>query len=163
GLTAMGQKLVGWGTSFIDVELDGWESLFIANGHAIRYPKSEGVTRKQRPVLMRNLGGRVQDISPQIGRQPPTMHPARGGGLGDRDSEGGVDLVVCHTNEPVAILHGIGGQGRHWLGVQLVGKDNADVVGAKLQLQVGERTLTRFAKSGGSYLSSADRRFVLGL
>jgi hypothetical protein len=163
GLTAMGQKFVGWGTAFIDVEMDGWESLFIANGHAIRYPKSEGMTRKQRPVLMRNLSGMFKDISRQIGSYHDTLHLARGVGFGDLDNDGRVDLVICHTNEPVAVLRGIGGQGRHWLGVELKGKNDADVVGAKLQLKVGRRTLTRFAKGGGSYLSSADRRFVLGL
>jgi hypothetical protein len=163
GLTAMGQKFVGGGTTFIDLELDGWESLYIANGHAIRYPKNEGVTRKQKPVLMRNRGGTFKDISRQIGSYHDTPHLARGVGFGDLDNDGRVDVVVCHTNEPVALLRGIGGQGQHWLGVQLVGKNNADVVGAKVQLKMGERTLTRFAKGGGSYLSSADRRFVLGL
>src|SRR5262249_39046311 len=38
GIAAIGQKYVGWGTAFIDVDLDGWEDLFIVNGHAIRYP-----------------------------------------------------------------------------------------------------------------------------
>jgi hypothetical protein len=47
--------------------------------------------------------------------------------------------------------------------VQLVGKDHADVVGARVELRVGSRTLTRFAKGGGSYLSSGDRRLVFGL
>jgi hypothetical protein len=47
--------------------------------------------------------------------------------------------------------------------VQLVGKDHADVVGARVELAVGERTLTRFAKGGGSYLSSGDRRLIFGL
>jgi hypothetical protein len=163
GLTAMGQKFVGWGTAFIDVDLDGWEDLFIVNGHSIRYPKNAGVTRKQRPVLMRNHGGTFKDISRQIGTYHETMHLARGVGFGDLDNDGRVDAVICHTNDPVAILRGIGGKGRHWLGVELKGMDNADVVGAKVQLKVGERTLTRFARGGGSYLSSADRRFVLGL
>jgi hypothetical protein len=47
--------------------------------------------------------------------------------------------------------------------VELVGKDHADVVGAKAELRVGTRTLTRFAKGGGSYLSSGDRRLLFGL
>jgi hypothetical protein len=163
GLTAMGQKFVGWGTAFIDVDLDGWESLFIANGHAIRYPHKPGVTRKQRPVLMRNVGGKFKDISEQIGSYHDSDHLSRGVGFGDLDNDGRVDIVVCHTNDPVSILRGIGGKGRHWLGIQLEGKDHADVVGAKVQLEVGKRTLTRFAKGGGSYLSSGDRRQVFGL
>src|SRR5262249_49899431 len=36
GIAALGQKYVGWGTALIDFDLDGWEDLFISNGHAIR-------------------------------------------------------------------------------------------------------------------------------
>jgi hypothetical protein len=84
-------------------------------------------------------------------------------GFGDLDNDGRVDLVISHVNEPVSILRGIGGVGRHWLGVELVGKGHADVVGARAELRDGRRTLTRFAKGGGSYLSSGDRRLVFGL
>jgi hypothetical protein len=88
---------------------------------------------------------------------------ARGVGFGDLDNDGHTDLVISHLNEPVTILRGIGGPDHHWLGVKLVGKDNADVVGARVELKVGQRTLTRFAKGGGSYLSSGDRRLVFGM
>src|SRR5262249_342565 len=69
-----------------------------------------------------------------------------------------------HTNEPVAVLRGVGGQGNHWLGVKLIGKDHADVVGATATLTAGDRRLTRFAKGGGSYARSGGRRlrFRLG-
>ena len=163
GLAAGSQKYVGWGTAFLDVDLDGWEDLFVVNGHVARYHSETGVGRKQPPVLYRNLGGKFRDISRQIGSYHDTNHPARGVGFGDLDNDGRTDLVISHVNEPVTILRGVGGQGCHWLGVQLVGKDHADVVGAKVQLQVGERTLTRFAKGGGSYLSSGDRRLLFGL
>ncbi len=163
GLAETGQKYVGWGTAFLDVDLDGWEDLFVVNGHAIRYPQGKGISRKQPPVLYRNLGGKFVDISRQIGSYHDQNHLARGVGFGDLDNDGRTDLVISHTNEPVTILRGIGGQDHHWLGVQLVGKENADVVGAKVELQVGKRTLTRFAKGGGSYLSSGDRRLLFGL
>jgi hypothetical protein len=163
GLAVLSQKYVGWGTAFLDVDLDGWEDLFFVNGHVVRYHTETGVGRKQPPVLYRNLGGKFEDISRQIGSYHETNHLARGVGFGDLDNDGRTDLVISHVNEPVSILRGIGGVGRHWLGVQLVGKDHADVVGARVELEVGRRTLTRFAKGGGSYLSSADRRLVFGL
>jgi hypothetical protein len=37
------------------------------------------------------------------------------------------------------------------------------VVGTRVELRVGNRRLTRFARGGGSYLSSGDRRLVFGL
>jgi hypothetical protein len=163
GLAAGSQKYVGWGTAFVDVDLDGWEDLFVVNGHAVRYHSAAGVGRKQPPVLYRNLGGKFQEISRQIGSYRARPSLARGVGFGDLDNDGRVDLVISHVNEPVAVLRGVGGKGRHWLGVQVVGRNGADVVGARVALRVGERTLTRFVKGGGSYLSSGDRRLVFGL
>jgi hypothetical protein len=163
GLAPGTQKYVGWGTGFLDVDLDGWEDLFLVNGHAVRYHTETGVGRKQPPFLYRNLGGRFKDISRQLGSYGAMNHLARGVGLGDLDNDGRTDLVISHVNEPVTVLRGTGGRDCHWLGVELVGKDHADVVGAKVELQVGQRTLTRFAKGGGSYLSSGDRRLLFGL
>ncbi len=163
GIAQMSQKYVGWGTAFIDVDLDGWEDLFVANGHAIRFPQGNSITRKQPPVLFHNNQGRFQEATGRIGSYGKEKHLARGVGFGDLYNSGRQDLVISHVNDPVAVLHGIGGAGRHWIGVSLRGKNHADVVGAKLELTVAGRTLTRFAKGGGSYLSSGDRRLVFGL
>jgi hypothetical protein len=163
GLGAGGQRYVGWGTAFLDVDLDGWEDLFWVNGHATRHYSETGASRLQPPMLYRNLGGKFRDVSRQIGSYHDTNHLGRGVGFGDLDNDGRTDLVISHINEPVAVLRGIGGRDCHWLGVELLGKDHADVVGARAELQTGGRTLTRFAKGGGSYLSSGDRRLLFGL
>ncbi len=162
GLAALGQKYVAWGTSFVDVDLDGWEDLFITNGHVMRYHRANHMPRKQPPLLFGNLGGKFRDISRRLGSYGQKNYLGRGVAFGDLDNDGRIDLVISHLNEPAAILHGIGGAGCHWLGVQLIGKNHADVVGAKATLRVGESTLTRFAKGGGSYLSSNDRRLLFG-
>jgi hypothetical protein len=163
GLAAMAQKYVGWGTAFLDADLDGWEDLLVVHGHVARYRTETGVGRKQPPRLFHNVGGKFEEISRRLGGYAESNHPARGVGFGDLDNDGRVDLVISHVNEPAALLDGIGGEGRHWLGVELAGRGHADVVGAKLELQSGGRVLTRFAKGGGSYLSSGDRRHVFGL
>jgi hypothetical protein len=161
GIAAIGQKYVGWGTGFLDLDHHGWEDLFIANGHAIRYPT--GATRRQKPVLLRNREGRFTDISPQGGAYFRQEHLSRGAALGDLDNDGKIDLVVSHMNEPVAVLRNVAPPGNHWLGVDLVGKDHADVIGARVLLEAGGRKQFRFARSGGSYASSSDRRLMFGL
>jgi hypothetical protein len=162
GIAAIGQNYVGWGTAFIDVDLDGSEDLFVSNGHALRYPTGKGVGRLQRPILLRNNAGKFSDISGQLGAYGTRPRLGRGVGFVDLDNDGRTDMVISHTNEPVVILRGIGGKGHHWLGVQLQGKDHACVVGARVVLEVGGRKLTRFAKGGGSYASSNDRRLLFG-
>jgi hypothetical protein len=83
--------------------------------------------------------------------------------LADLDNDGKVDVVVSHMNDPVAVLKNVAPDGNHWLGVELAGKGHADVVGARVVLEAGGRKQTRFAKGGGSYASSPDRRLVFGL
>jgi hypothetical protein len=165
GIGAIGQKFVAWGTDFLDVDHDGWEDLFIADGHAIRTPTKPGSSRRQRAVLMRNLGnGKFKNISSRAGPYFQEMHLSRGVGFGDFDNDGRISMIISQINEPVTVLRNVAPlDGTHWLGVELVGKDHADVVGAKVSLEAGGRTQTRFTKGGGSYASSGDRRLLFGL
>lgn len=162
GIAAIGQKFVGWGTGFGDFDHDGWEDLFIADGHAIRFPT--GAARRQRPVLLQNKGGKFTDVSKRGGGYFGDLHLSRGAVLADLDNDGKLDLVVAQVNDPVSILRNVAPTAsNHWVGVGLLGKDNADVVGAKVVVEAGGRTQTRFAKGGGSYASSPDRRHLFGL
>lgn len=162
GIGMIGQKFVGWGTGFADLDLDGWEDIVIVNGHAIRYPT--GTTRRQLPVLFVNHGGKFKDVTKRGGpyfRQP---HLSRGAMLADLDNDGRLDLVVCNLNEPAAVLRNVlPTPGRHWVGIELVGDGQRDVAGARVTIEAGGRAQTRFAKGGGSYASSPDRRHVVGL
>jgi hypothetical protein len=161
GIAAIGQTYVGFGTGFLDLDGDGWEDLVIANGHVIRHP--QGTTVRQLPVLLRNRGrGRFQDVTRQAGAYFRTPHLGRGLAIGDLDNDGRPDLVISHVNEPVVLLRNEN-RANHWLGVELAGCQHRDVVGARVTLEVGDRTLTQFAKGGGSYLSSGDRRLLFGL
>ncbi len=164
GIALLGKKYVGWGTGFIDFDLDGWEDLFVSNGHAIRYPTGEGVTRRQKPILLLNTGkGKFLAATKRLGPYGEADHLGRGVAFVDLDNDGRVDVVISHMNEPVTVLQNISAPEHHWLGVQLAGAGHADVVGAKVVLEAGGRKQTRFAKGGGSFASSSDRRLVFGL
>jgi hypothetical protein len=162
GIGVVGRVYVGWGTGFLDVDHHGWEDLFFSTGHERRHPEG-GAPRGQRPVLLRNSGGRFTPLTQRGGPYFAGLHLGRGVALGDLDNDGRVDLVVSHVNAPAALLRNEAAAGHHWLGVELRGRGHADVVGARLVLDSGGRRQTRFAQGGGSYASSGDRRHVFGL
>jgi hypothetical protein len=160
GIAAIGRMSVGFGTAFLDMDLDGREDLVVTNGHVIRHSPR----LRQKPVLLRNEGGgRFRDVTSQGGPYFRQGHVGRGLVVGDLDNDGKPDLIVSHLNAPIALLRNEEPSGHHWLGVVLVGRDNRDVVGARLVLEAGGQRQTRFAQGGGSYLSSGDRRHLFGL
>ncbi len=167
GLSALSRHYVGFGTAFVDVDNDGWEDLFIVNGHVLRKPL--GSTLKQKQLLLRNTesrGRRVfQDYSKRGGPYFATPAVARGIAVGDLDNDGWPDVVISNTNGPAVLLRNeafIGNPAR-WLGIKLVGYENRDITGTTLVLEGNSHRLTRFVKGGGSYLSSSDRRVLFGL
>jgi hypothetical protein len=168
GLASLGRSFVGFGTGFLDLDNDGWDDIVIVNGHVVRFPS--GAPVRQLPLLFHSLGQRPGDddvrfvnVSPQAGNYFQTEHQGRGLAIGDLDNDGRPDLIISHLNEPFRLLRNESAAGHHWLGVELAAPDHADIVGAKLTLEVGDRRLTRFAKGGTSYLSSSDRRHLFGL
>ena len=123
----------------------------VVNGHVIRHLPG-GAPRAQRPVLLRGRDGKFADWTARGGPYFQARHDDRGLVLADLDNDGKVDLVVSHLNAPVTVLRNVAPTaGNHWLGVDLRRPDHADMVGAKVTLEAGGRTQTRFAKGGGSY------------
>jgi hypothetical protein len=177
GISAIGQDWVGWGTRFVDFDLDGLEDLFISNGHAIRFPTGKA-KRSQKPVLMQCVEEVTKDAKtgePVTRRKYKDItasnggpycegeHCGRGVGFGDLNNDGQVDLVLAHLNEPAAVLKTVAGQGKHWIGFELKRKDHRDPVGARVVLEANGKKQARFAKGGGSYASANDPRHVFGL
>lgn len=167
GLANLGRQYVGFGTGFVDLDGDGWQDIVIANGHVVRYPSGAGV--RQLPVVLRSQGRQGQDtvrfvpITAESGSYFQAEHQGRGLAIGDLDNDGRPDLVISHLNEAVALLRNETAAEHHWLGVELLGKDHADSVGARLTVEVEDHRLTHFARGGTSYLSSGDRRHLIGL
>jgi len=162
GLGTLNGVYVSWGTGFADFDLNGWDDLYIVNGHAIRHPLK--VDRRQKPSLLLNDGGKLKIQTARGGSFFAAAHNARGSAVGDLDNDGRPDLVVVRHNEPVAVLKNVAPvEGKHWLGLTLRGKGNRDLVGTRVVVETALGKQTKFVKGGSSYGSTDDCRLLLGL
>src|SRR5262249_33867375 len=138
GLSVIGPNFVGFGTKFVDVDNDGWEDIVIANGHVVYYPPRDNLLQK--PILFMNMEyqskagpmRRFADGPARGGTYFADGNRGRGLAVGDLDNDGRPDLVFVGVGEPVRVLRNIAAPDNGYLGIDLRGKGNRDVVGARL-------------------------------
>jgi hypothetical protein len=160
-------RYLGWGTAFVDVDLDSWPDLFIVNGHV--YPEADRLGGRysydQQKLLYRNLGnGRFEDVSTRAGPGVLAKTAARGAAFGDLFNAGRQDVVVNNMNGSPSLLHDCAPPAGHGLVVQLIGtRSNRSAIGARVTVTVAGRRLIDEVRSGGSFCSQNDVRVHMGL
>jgi len=158
---AFGHAYTGWGTSWVDLDLDGDLDLVLANGaipvtslakDAEPIQVLENETAQGRPGQFVDGGGLVG-----VGGLPRAV--GRGLAVGDFDNDGRPDLAVNTIGGRLQLLRS-SGTGGHWLDVRLTRFAPGAVVTAVLP---DGRRLVREEEAGSSYLSSQDPRLAFGL
>ena len=113
---------MGWGTAFLDADLDGRLDLVVANGHIFpdvdRFP-ALAETYAQASQLLLNQGGTFRDVSAGTGRGLQTPRVSRGLAVGDLDDDGDPDVVLSNMDAPPALLENRQRTGRHWIAFRL--------------------------------------------
>jgi hypothetical protein len=167
GLAQYTRRFVGWGTHYLDFDNDGNLDLLIVNGHinqAVEATRVD-VKYKEPPLLLRNDGkGAFQDMRERAGIAFQTNYSARGLAVGDWNNDGRTDAVFTRLNEVPVLLRNDSKQGNSWIGLELQGTtSNRDAIGAKITVEADRRKLVRWVTGGSSYLSSHDKRILVGL
>jgi hypothetical protein len=163
GIAAARGIYVGFGSTFFDGDRDGDEDIFAANGHVMYH--SQNSPYRQVPLLFENIEGqRFASVGKDASTYFTTPHVGRGAATGDLDNDGRVDLVVTHSNEPIALLKNISRDENNWLQIKLRGSaSNRDAVGARVVVETEAGKQSRQVKAGASYLSTSDKRLFFGL
>jgi hypothetical protein len=168
GLGEVSIPFLGWGTSFLDFDNDGWLDLFVVNGHVYPVVDSNqwGTSYAQQALLFRNQQGKFERVGAPPGSALANAWPGRGLAVGDLDGDGRLDLVVNNLDAKPALLRNTAATG-HWVALRLIGdvakKSPRDAIGSVAYLTAGNVRQRREVFSGAVYCSQNDTLLHFGL
>jgi ASPIC and UnbV/FG-GAP-like repeat len=154
-------RSTGWGTQWLDLDLDSDLDLMLVNG---AIPVTDLAADAEPVHAYRNLAsegepGRFEEVGDELGLDAVGPLLSRGSAAADYDNDGDLDLAVLALGEPLVLLENRGGAGNR-LSVALEGSPP----GAEVTLTLpGGGILRRTLQAGSSYLSSEDPRLHFGL
>ena len=149
---------------FVDLNLDGWDDIFVGNGHVEPEIASvqEDVAYAEPPhVFLNRGGGRFWDAAAEAGLTEPWV--ARGGAFGDFDRDGDADVVLSQSGRRALLLANQLDHAPASIALDVRDSHGRHAIGAKLAIRIGDRTVTRWISGAGSYLSQSTRKVIVGL
>lgn len=165
GLHATTLQQMGWGTQFIDADLDGLLDVIIANGHLDQNtaaPKPHQMlaqffhnvgNSRFTPGAPKSLGAYFQ--RPCVGRAVARV---------DWNRDGADDACITHVDRPTTLLTNSTKKLGHYLTVHLRGVDSSrDAIGAVVRVFSGEQMWYRHLMAGDGYQASNERKLTFGL
>ncbi|OZC01314.1 hypothetical protein BSZ36_17875 [Rubricoccus marinus] len=142
----------GWGAEFFDLENDGDQDLFVANGYfASDTPNA----------LFENTGTfPLADIAPDL--SVDDLHPARGLVIFDADGDGRLDVLIANVSR-APHFYANRASGGAWLSIALEGDvPNVDALGAVVEVEAGGQRWVR-SHHGAQFLGQSLAPVHVGL
>ncbi len=158
-------RMVTFGLFFVDADLDGWQDLFMVNGHVVNEERLRNVPYAQRPQLFRNLGnGSFAEIKPTTENGFDVQLIGRGAAYADYDRDGDLDVLLTANQGRAHLWRNDTERVGAFVRVLARGtQSNRDGIGARVQLYSTARRQTALVRTGGSYLSHSDLAATFGL
>ena len=180
-----------WGAQFGDLNNDGANELFVANGFisgdreksywysmskiagahsrffedAASWPPFENASlsgyERSRLYLNRGVAGWV-DVASHVG--VTDVYDGRAVALADLSNRGALDVIVANQNQPAVLYRAYPDSTNHWISLELIGtRSNRSAIGAEVVLESGDLRQRRIVDGGSGFASQNDRRVHFGI
>jgi tetratricopeptide (TPR) repeat protein len=165
GLARPTLRMVTFGLFFFDADLDGWQDLFVVNGHVSNEEQLRNVPYAQPPQLFHNRGdGTFSEVVPPVSSGLARSFIGRGAAYADYDHDGDLDVLLTTNQGPAYLLRNDTPRTGAFLHVVTQGtRSNRDGIGAQLWLYTTTRRLRGMVRTGSSYLSQSATAVTFGM
>ncbi|MBT5018555.1 MAG: tetratricopeptide repeat protein, partial [Planctomicrobium sp.] len=165
GLHSISYNMLGFGTQFIDIELDGNPDLVITNGDVVDFTEVEKSREyRQRPQCLLNQGQRRFQELHDIGDYFQKKQIGRGLVKLDWNRDGREEFAVSHLGTSAALLKNETKTSNHSVDIRLVARDShRDAIGTSVTVTAGKESWTKQLTAGDGYLASNQRHLLFGL
>jgi hypothetical protein len=172
GLGASSLEFTGFGTSFIDLDLDGDLDLAVVNGRVDQGAPLPGANvgdfwnmYAEPNFLYENDGrGQFTDISPKGGRFTALVEASRGLVLGDIDRDGDFDFLVTNSGSAARLFRNDAPrQGNYLMVTTYDPRYNRVAHGTVVTVNAGGESYARISDPAYSYLSSNEAKAHFGI
>ena len=165
GLRDPGYHMLGFGTQFLDFDLDGALDLVVVNGHLDDFTH-ESTPFRMPPQAFRNVGaGQFVELkSAELGTY--FQQPCLGRGLArlDWNRDGLEEFAVSHLDRPFALLTNRTVRPGQYLTITLRGRSTSrDAIGTIVTASIGGKLIVRQLTAGDGYMASNQREIAFGV
>ncbi len=158
GLADATRPMLGFGTQFADLNVDGRPELIVANGNVDDFSHQGDGFRMPLQLFAPENEGRWRLVDgKQIGPGFGDDVLARAVANLDVDRDGRVDFVVSHLSEPTRLWINRTGPMKRSLSIRLVGRDcDRDAIGTTVMVTSADGTAIGQRMSGNGYQCSSE-------
>jgi hypothetical protein len=149
----------GWGTSFVDMDGDGYPDLYAVQGMREFVGSGSELFNAKSALFRGDASGRTFAAWSGTGCDVPGDQRALV--VFDYNRDGAPDLLISQVNGPVMLLENRV-KDRNWLTVAPTGPGDQGI-DARITVEAGGRTTTQILLAGGSYLAGPPREAYFGL